>query len=105
MLAESFEFLNWRLVRSHRQWCLAREQFEQGRTQRVQVASRIDHVASFGLFGRHVVQGTEELPNGGEFTDRAIPSMEVDEAKVEQLDVSHAIEHDVGGFDIAMDDA
>ena len=31
--------------------------------------------------------------------------MEVDESKVEQLDVSHAIEHDVGGFDVAMDDA
>lgn len=31
--------------------------------------------------------------------------MEVDEAKVAQLDVSHAIEHGMGGFDIAMDDA
>ena len=31
--------------------------------------------------------------------------MEVDESKVQQLDLSRAIEHDVGGLDVAMNDA
>ena len=79
------------------------EQFEERRTQCVDVRSLID-VATASLFGSHVVERPQQLAHRCLQADVTGGRLHSCQTKIENLDATVVIEHQIAGLDIAMHD-
>ena len=90
--------------------CGAGEKLIKQHAQRVDVASGVDiRAAVGGLFGGHIERRADHLGKAGEegFLGQLLPQG-LGDAEVDDLDDGGRVElsdHDVGGFQVAMDDA
>ena len=88
----------------------AGQQKEKRAGQAVNVGAMVDAVRVFGLFGSHVINASHVCVTLGQAAGNGLAEgiAGVDdpgEAQVEYTDCASAVEHEVAGLDIAMNDS
>ncbi len=88
----------------------AGQQKEKRAGQAVNVGAVVDAVRVFGLFGSHVINGSHVRVTLGQAAGNRLAEgiAGVDdpgEAQVEHADCASAVEHEIAGLDIAMNDS
>ena len=82
---------------------LARQQLEEDRPQRIDVGAPVGGVAlPLGLFGRHVGRRAKNLSLHGH---RDLARFPLGESEIGDVRLARAVDQDVAGLQVAMNDA
>ena len=79
-------------------------QFEQGRSECVDVSSSVD-IAAVSLLRSHVIQRAEQLPDGCLHADFADDGLNSRESEVQNLQLTLIVNNKIARLNVAMDDA